>query len=156
MSQFYQQVFATEVSGPMRKHLAQKGFHVLDIDRWTKARYPNPDYQQPHLIIAGRRVWPDQCPQLVWSLRQTSQHHIRHSSVPEDWGFICCGSCSAFPTLRGECSITQTFPTDEYFWLGVWRPSGGDSEDIPGLWLPVKVLVSSSLPLWRRPSETTL
>ena len=56
MSQFYQQVFATEVSGPMRKHLALKGFHVLDIDQWTKARYPNPDYQEPHLIIAGRRV----------------------------------------------------------------------------------------------------
>lgn len=41
MSQFYQQVFATEVSGPMRKHLALKGFHVLDIDKWTKARYLN-------------------------------------------------------------------------------------------------------------------
>ena len=46
MSQFYQQVFATEVSGPMRKHLALKGFHVLDIDKWTKAGYlTQPDCQ---------------------------------------------------------------------------------------------------------------
>merc|ERR1719397_441640 len=37
MSDFYQQVFATEVSSPMRKHLALKGFEVLDIDKWKKA-----------------------------------------------------------------------------------------------------------------------
>ena len=36
MSSFYDQVFATEVSGPMRKNLAAKGFKVLEIEEWPR------------------------------------------------------------------------------------------------------------------------
>ena len=36
MSGFYQNVLATEMSGPMRKNLAAKGFKVVEIDTWTK------------------------------------------------------------------------------------------------------------------------
>ena len=36
MSSFFDQVFATEVSGPMRKNLAAKGFKVLEIENWTR------------------------------------------------------------------------------------------------------------------------
>ena len=36
MSSFFEQVFATEVSGPMRKNLAAKGFKVLEIENWPR------------------------------------------------------------------------------------------------------------------------
>ena len=52
MSGFYQQVFATEVSSPMRKHLALKGFQVLDIDKWSKAGVVSWS-PRPHIFILG-------------------------------------------------------------------------------------------------------
>merc|ERR1712126_230760 len=36
MSSFFDQVFATEVSGPMRRNLAAKGFKVLEIEEWPR------------------------------------------------------------------------------------------------------------------------
>ena len=60
MKDFFQQVFATEVSSPMRKHLAGKGFEVLDIDKWRKAGLLNLDeVLTPQMIISGRGVRPD-------------------------------------------------------------------------------------------------
>ena len=36
MSSFYEKVFTTEMSAPMRRNLAAKGFEVLEIDNWVK------------------------------------------------------------------------------------------------------------------------
>eukprot|EP00092_Neocalanus_flemingeri_P037277 GFUD01040598.1.p1 GENE.GFUD01040598.1~~GFUD01040598.1.p1 ORF type:complete len:325 (-),score=62.15 GFUD01040598.1:156-1130(-) len=36
MSSFFTETYTTEVSGPMRKSLTQRGFKVLEIDNWVK------------------------------------------------------------------------------------------------------------------------
>jgi hypothetical protein len=36
MSGGFARVLATEVSGPMQRRLAEKGFHVVDIDQWVR------------------------------------------------------------------------------------------------------------------------
>ena len=101
----------------------------------------------PQCVFSGGRVRPGQCPQLVWQMRHTSEHHLRHSPLPRSLRTAGRGPRSSFPPLRGECRIPPTFPAAQHHWWRVWKSSGDCRQDVRGLGLSIEVLVKSSLPL---------